>query len=135
MEGNLVTACPQLDLTLWFIFMCKLYVIGICVKDTKYASYVIRAIRAPRPYGRGGPQQCPQDTGSWNPSPGQPLIFADRSLDQACIVQPEKRQSHNGVRLVAWIRQEKLGERAGLSRQGREDVGEEKEQQVSWQTT
>ena len=70
--------------------MCKLYVIGICVKDTKYASYVIRAIPAPRPYGRGGPQQCPQDTGCWNPSPGQPLILADRSLGQGGIVQPEK---------------------------------------------
>ena len=86
-----MTACPQLDLTLWFIFMCKLYVIGICVKDTKYASYVIRAIPAPRPYGRGGPQQCQQDTGCWNPSPGQPLILADRSLGQGGIVQPEKK--------------------------------------------
>ena len=72
--------------------MCKLYISNsICVKDTKYASYVIRAIRAPRPYGRGGPQQCPQDTGSWNPSPGQPLILADRSLGQGGIVQPEKK--------------------------------------------
>ena len=86
-----MTACPQLDLTLWFIFMCKLYVIGICVKDTKYASYVNRAIPAPRPYGRGALEQCPQDTGCWNPSPGQPLILADRSLGQGGIVQPEKK--------------------------------------------
>ena len=38
------------------------------------------------------------------------------------------------VIMLAWIRQEKLGDLAGLSRRGREETGVE-EEQVSWQTT
>ena len=36
--------------------------------------------------------------------------------------------------MLAWMRQEKLGDLAGLSRRGREETGVE-EEQVSWQTT
>ena len=38
------------------------------------------------------------------------------------------------VIMLAWIRQEKLGDLAGLSRRGREETAVE-EEQVSWQTT
>ena len=38
------------------------------------------------------------------------------------------------VIMLAWMRQEKLGDLAGLSRRGREETGVE-EEQVSWQTT